>query len=48
MGMGILGGEGQRVENWDNCNSIIDRIYFLKKENRIEHLKISSVIEKIF
>ena len=32
MGMGILGGEGQRVENWDNCNSIINKKYFFKKE----------------
>ena len=23
-----LGGEGQKGNNWDNCNSIIYKIYF--------------------
>ena len=26
-GMGILDGAGQRAKNWDNCNSIINKIY---------------------
>ena len=28
------GGEGPRGENWDNCNSIINKIYFLKSEKK--------------
>ena len=30
-GMGITGWRGiKRREKWDNCNSIINKIYFLK------------------
>ena len=26
LGGGVLGGGGQRGKNWDNCNSIINKI----------------------
>ena len=29
-GRGIFRGRAQRGKNWDNCNSIINEIYFLK------------------
>ena len=28
-GRGMLGGGGQRRKNWDNCNSIINKIQLL-------------------
>ena len=27
----VLVGRGQRRKNWDNCNSIVNKIYFKKK-----------------
>ena len=30
---GVLGGRGQRRKNWDNCNSIINKIYLKSKIN---------------
>ena len=32
-GMGVPGRGVQRLKNWDNCNSIINKIY-LKKERK--------------
>ena len=29
-GRGIFRGRAQRGKNWDNCNSIINKIYFLE------------------
>ena len=31
-GRGCAGWRGKRGEKWDNCNSIINKIYFFKKE----------------
>ena len=31
-GKGLPGGAGQWRKNWDNCNSIVNKIYFLKKK----------------
>ena len=30
--IGVPGGGGQKGENWDNFNNIINSIYFLKKK----------------
>ena len=32
-GMGVLGRGGQKGEKWENFNSIINKIYLIKKEN---------------
>ena len=29
--MGVLCGGGQKGKHWDNCNSIINKIFFKKK-----------------
>ena len=29
----MLGGGGQTAKNWDNCNSIINKMYFKKSMN---------------
>ena len=31
-GLGEAGGMGTKEENWDNCNSINNKIQFLKKK----------------
>ena len=33
-GMGVTGGEEQRGECWDNCYSIISKVYFKNKIKR--------------
>ena len=41
-GRGVAGQRGIKGEKWDNCNSIINKIY-LKKENfnqEIENIKL--------
>ena len=30
-GIGVVGGAGQRGKNWDNCNSINNKIYLKKR-----------------
>ena len=30
-GMGVLGGRGVKRKNWDNHNSIINKMYFKNK-----------------
>ena len=32
---GGMDGTGQRGIKWDNCNSIINKMYFLKKKKRL-------------
>ena len=34
---GVLGGGGQRGKNWDNCNNIINEIYFTNSSNEVHH-----------
>ena len=29
---GMWGGEGIKADNWENCNHIMNKIYFLKKK----------------
>ena len=29
-GRGVQGGEGIKGENWENCNSIVNKIHFKK------------------
>ena len=37
--MGVMKGGRQRGKNWDNCNSIINKIYFKKRKfNQIRKL----------
>ena len=35
---GDTGWGGQRGKNWDNCNSLTNKIYLKKREMLIEHL----------
>ena len=35
-GRKLPGGEGQRGKNWDNCNSIISKIYLQKKKMKFQ------------
>ena len=37
-----MGGrvEGNKVGEWDNCNSIINKIYFLKKKDKNDLLNL--------
>ena len=30
--MGVQGGEGERGKDWENCNSIINKIYFKRTQ----------------
>ena len=34
-GKGVPGRGGQREKNWDNCNSIINKIYFTNISGRV-------------
>ena len=38
-GRGWAGRRGMKGGKWDNCNSIINKIYFLKNKNKIIILK---------
>ena len=37
-GRGVQGGGGIKAENWENCNSIINKIY-LKIKNKTKQTK---------
>ena len=38
-GLGILGGGGQRGKNWDNCHSIINKMYLKPEKTIARHRK---------
>ena len=36
---GVTGGGGQRGNNWDNSNSIINKIYFKNNKIKIKNIR---------
>ena len=42
-GRGVPGRGGQREKNWDNCNSIINKIYFKNVNKRAINRLLSPV-----
>ena len=36
MGDGVQGRGGKRGEKWENCNSIINKMYFKKRNNGVK------------